>query len=290
VLGLHSQLTTTAYLWADRLERNRRILDNPSWIYLHARRLGNVRGEARRRELVDDGFHRTVVTILLKGANYRQTASIVEAIRQLERTELAPAHARVDLAGDVAVSQAMIPAIVRSQLGSLLLALAGNLAIVALLFRSWRYGLACVAPTAVAVAWTFGLMGWLGMPLGVATSMFCAVTLGIGVDYGIHFLERFKAAERAGAARPDRIAAAEAGPAILIDTLAIALGFGLLGFSQVPTNRWLGLLVAIALSSACLLTLAGAGSLIGLLRKRPARNAGESAGFEPLERPIGEVP
>ena len=39
---------------------------------------------------------------------------------------------------------------------------------------------------------------------------------------------------------------AKAGPAILIDTLAIALGFGLLGFSQVPTNRWLGLLVAIA--------------------------------------------
>jgi predicted RND superfamily exporter protein len=289
VLGLHSQLTTTAYLWAERNEWNRRIISNPAWIYLHARRIGNVRGQERRRELVDDGFRRTVVTLLLKGANYRQTASLVEAIRRLERTELAPAHARVDLAGDVAVSQAMIPAIVRSQLGSLLLALAGNLAIVALLFRSLRYGLACVAPTAVAVAWTFGLMGWLGMPLGVATSMFCAVTLGIGVDYGIHFLERFRMAERTGAARPDRTAAAEAGPAILIDTLAIALGFGLLGFSQVPTNRWLGLLVAIALSSACLLTLAGAGGLITLLRKRPV-TAGAGAGFESLGRSIEEAP
>ncbi|HEV2843616.1 MAG TPA: MMPL family transporter, partial [Thermoanaerobaculia bacterium] len=178
------------------------------------------------------------------------------------------AHARVELAGDVAVSQAMIPAIVRTQMGSLLLALVINLAIVALLFRSWRYGLAAVAPTAVAVAWTFGLMGWLGMPLGVATSMFCAVTLGIGVDYGIHFLERFRAAEAAGGAWPDRVAVAEAGPAILVDTLAIALGFGLLAFSQVPTNRWLGLLVAIALASACLLTLTGAGGMLALLRRR----------------------
>ena len=270
VLGLHSQLTTTSYLWGERQEWTRRILDNPSWIYLHARRIGNVRGEARRRELVDDGFRSTVVTILLKGANYRETAALVEAIREAERTVLAPAHARVDLAGDVAVSQAMIPAIVRSQVGSLLMALAGNLLIVTLLFRSLRYGLACVAPTAVAVAWAFGLMGWFGIPLGVATSMFCAVTLGIGDDYSIHFLEQFRAAEAAGIAWPGRVAAAKAGPAILIDTLAIALGFGLLGFSQVPTNRWLGLLVAIALMNACLLTLAGASGLITLLRKRPA--------------------
>ncbi len=288
VLGLHSQLTTTAYLWGDRREWSRRIVDNPSWIYLHARRIGNVRGEERRRELVDDGFRRTVVTILLKGANYRETAALVEAIREIERTELAPAHARVDLAGDVAVSQAMIPAIVRSQTGSLLMALAGNLLIVTLLFRSLRYGLACILPTALAVAWAFGLMGWLGIPLGVATSMFCAVTLGIGDDYSIHFLERFRAAERNGAAHPGRVAAAKAGPAILIDTLAIALGFGLLGFSQVPTNRWLGLLVAMALVNACLLTLAGAGGLITLLRKRQPVPAGE--GFEPLGRSMEETP
>jgi predicted RND superfamily exporter protein len=288
VLGLHSQLTTTAYLWAERSEWHRRIVDNPSWIYLHARRIGNVRGEARRRELVDDGFRSTVVTILLKGANYRETAALVDAIREIERTELAPAHARVDLAGDVAVSQAMIPAIVRSQTGSLLMALAGNLLIVTLLFRSLRYGIACVAPTALAVAWAFGLMGWLGIPLGVATSMFCAVTLGIGDDYCIHFLERFRAAEAAGITSPGQSAAAKAGPAILIDTLAIALGFGILGFSQVPTNRWLGLLVAIALTNACLLTLAGAGGLITLLRKRQPVSAGED--FEPLGRSIEEAP
>ena len=86
----------------------------------------------------------------------------------------------MDFAGDVAVSQAMIPAIVRTQVGSLLLAVATNLLIVTLLYRSLRAGIVCIAPTAVAVAWTFGIMGWLGVPLGVATSMFCAVTLGIG--------------------------------------------------------------------------------------------------------------
>jgi predicted RND superfamily exporter protein len=254
------------------------------------RRIGNVRGVARRRELVDDDFRRTVVTVLLKAASFRQTAAVVAAIRDLERRELAPVHGRAGLAGDVAVSQAMIPAIVRTQIGSLLLALAGNLLIVVLLFRSLREGLICVAPTAVAVAWTFGLMGWLGVPLGVATSMFCAVTLGIGVDYGIHFLEQFRAAEAAGEARPGRVADAQAGPAILVDTLAIALGFGLLAVSRMPADRRLGLLVAVGLASSCLLTLAAQGwALEAFARRRRAARAARDLGPEAGQSLAGEA-
>jgi predicted RND superfamily exporter protein len=291
VFGLASQLSTTAYLWGGRRAESREIVDNPSWIYLHVRRIGNVRGVERRRELVDAGFRRTVVTVLLKGANFRQTAAVVAAIHDLERIELAPVHGRVELAGDVAVSQAMIPAIVRTQVGSLLMALASNLLIVVLLFRSLRYGLVSIAPTAVAVAWTFGLMGWLGIPLGVATSMFCAVTLGIGVDYGVHFLQRFQAAEAAGAARPGRVASAQAGPAILVDALAIVLGFGLLVVSRVPADRRLGLLVAVGLASACLLTLAGQGTVLEWLARPRRREARRAAGsLEPGSSLAEEVP
>ena len=270
VLGLASHLSTTAFLWGGRDEEFRTIIDDPAWIYLYTRRIGNVRGEARRRELIDDGFRSTVVTLLLKGANFQETTRLMAAIRELERKELAPAYGRVDFAGDVAVSQAMIPAIVRTQIGSVALAVFTNLLIVTLLFRSVRAGLACIAPTAVAVAWTFGIMGWLGIPIGVATSMFCAVTLGIGDDYGIHFFERFQAAESAGSPQPRLAASASAGPSILIDSLAISLGFGLLAFSQVPTNRRLGLLIAVALLSACVLTLTSSGALLAALSRRRA--------------------
>lgn len=270
-LGLHSHLLTTAYLWGGRREFARTILDNPSWIYLHVRRIGNVRGDTRRTELVDDAFRHTVVTVLLKGANFQKTARVIEEIRRLERAELAPVKARVELAGDLAISQAMIPGIVRTQTGSLLGALAANVLILSLLCRSFRLGLACAAPTTVAVAWTFGLMGWIGLPLGVATSIFCAVTLGIGDDYCIHLLERYRAAVAAGAASPARAAVAEAGPAVVADALAIILGFGLLVFSAVPTNRWLGLLVVFGLASACLITLSGAGGILALLDRRRAR-------------------
>jgi predicted RND superfamily exporter protein len=87
--------------------------------------------------------------------------------------------------------------------------------------------------------------------------MFCAITLGIGDDYAIHFLERRELAVAEGEARPTRTAILEAGPAILWDALAIALGFGLLAASQVPANRRLGLLVGLALLTAAAFTLTG---------------------------------
>ncbi len=241
-----------------------------------------ARGERRRREVIDDELRRAVVTIFLKNANYRDTATLMEAIRDWQRDHFAKSRlspsggtrgVRVDFAGDVAVSQAMIPAIVETQVASLLLALASALLAVCLLTRSLAAGLAAVAPAALAVLWTFGAMGWLGMPLGVATSMFCAVTLGIGVDYAVHFYERFRRARAAGHPAPAELALREAGPSILADTLAIALGFGLLGLSQVPANARLGLLVALALAASCLLTLGGLGAVLGEADRRSGRSA-----------------
>lgn len=274
VLGLASHVSTTAFLWGERREESQRFVDSPHWIHLYIRRLANVRGEARRRELVDDAFRSTVVTVLLKGADYRKTAELIEAVRRYEREHLAPARIRVSLAGDLAVSQAMIPAIVRTQVGSLLLAFAGSALIGGLLFRSLGTALLVVMPSAAGLVCTLGLLGWLGIPLGVATSMFCAVSLGIGVDFSLHLLARYRALRAASPSaehRPGAQAVAAVSPAILIDAAAVILGFGLLLASSVPANRWLGLAVAVALAASALFTLAGTGGvLLALDRRRGA--------------------
>jgi predicted RND superfamily exporter protein len=108
-----------------------------------------------------------------------------------------------------------------------------------------------------------GIMGWSGIPLGVATAMFCAITLGVGIDYGLHLYEVFLRLRREGFGRDSAVEAiAECGPAIVADTAAIALGFGILAISQVPSNARLGLMVAGALVVGCALTLIGLGTLL----------------------------
>jgi len=260
VLGPFSHLKTVSFLRHARREDMRRIPDRPRDVDTLLHRFDESRGAHRRREIFDDARRRAVVTIFLKDANYRQTAVLMKNLRAAGAEILTPHGIYLDFAGDVAVSQAMIPAIVKSQVSSLLLALGGALAAVSWLLGSLRQGVRVVMPAALAVVWTFGLMGWLGIPLGVATSMFCAITLGIGVDYGIHFAESERRQRIAGAPNPTAAAAVECGPAIVADSLAVALGFGLLAFSQVPSNARLGLLVGVALAATCVLTLVGLGA------------------------------
>lgn len=253
VLGPASHLKTVRFLWQARRDGSRELPGDARLAQRVLLRFDQARGQIRRREVIDDELSRAVLTIFLKDANYRETATLMAAVRDYEQKNLQQLGGVAGFAGDVAVSQAMIPAIVKTQVSSISLALLGSFLMLSWLTRSLLTGFLTTLPTVAAVFWIFGILGWTGIPLGVATSMFCAITLGIGVDYAIHFLERWQLARKHGDADPVRAAIREAGPATAIDALAIALGFGILAFSQVPANLRLGLLVALALCiSACL--------------------------------------
>lgn len=286
VLGTYSHLTGVHALWMGGDETARVIPTTPERVEQLLRMFDLGRGIHRRREVIHEDLRRTVVTIFLKDANFRDTARLMESVRRASARHLGPYQARLDFAGDVAVSQAMIPAIVRTQVSSVLGSLLGCLTALFLLHRSLRLGLIAIVPTALSTLWIFGLMGWLGIPLGVATSMFCAITIGIGDDYAIHFVDRWRVARAAGQDCPALQAVQEAGPSILNDALAIALGFGLLTVSQVAANAALGILVALALTAGCLLTLLGLGSLLqtgpGLrLLQAPRPGTAAASGPEP---------
>jgi len=285
VQGLHGNLVTTAFLRSGRREDRRKIPDNPPEVAVVVNRLEEVRGRSERRKLVDDARRTCLTTVFLKNANYRDTEALMRAIEARVAESFPEAELR--FAGDVAVSQAMIPVIVESQVRSLLLALGGALLVLMIALRRPVLALVVMTPTAAAVIATFGLMGWTGMPLGVATSMFCAITLGIGVDYSLHFAAAFGRATKAGRADPAASARVEVGPAIIADTLAIAFGFGLLVFSSVPANARLGILVAFGLFANAMLTLEGLGFL---LRAGGGGGVGVSPTIEPApEKPFPDV-
>jgi len=256
VIGPYRLLTTAAGISGGDV-RFRQIRERPEWNAVLYAQTDRVLGRQARRELVTDDFSRGIVEVFLRDANYRDTAALMARVRTIERERLALLGGAVSFAGDVAVSQEMIPAIVHGQVRSLAGALLGSALSVAFGLRKPGAGLAAILPALGAIFWTFGVMGWAGIPLGVATSMFCAITLGIGDDYAIHFLERRELAVSEGEAEPTRVAILESGPAILWDALVIALGFGLLAASQVPANRRLGLLLGLALLTAATFTLTG---------------------------------
>lgn len=261
VVGTADYLETVNFLRRGRKAEHRGLpagVEEIDWLWREYRRM---RGDKRIRQLIDADFAQSIVTVFLRDANFVDTGRLMENIRAYEREKLAPHGIKLSFAGDVAVSQTLIRAIVGTQIISVAAALAGDLIVTVILGRSFVFGLLCVIPSLLAVMLNFAVMGWIGMPLGVATSMFSSMTLGMGVDYAIHFLQNHRR-HRANGESPCLIgqegtlsgrvgaivaAARTTGPAILGNTLAVTLGFGILMLSQVPANARLGGLLVLSL-------------------------------------------
>src|SRR5260370_36351372 len=78
-------------------------------------------------------------------------------------------------------------------------------------------------PLAFGILWTFGAMGWLGLPIDMMNSMFVIFIIGVGEDYSVFLVTR-KLDEWHG--RPQRIAATSA--SVQISALPSIFGFAVL--------------------------------------------------------------
>lgn len=270
VLGPAKYLETTAFMLDPDDPGSRQLPDRPQEARSLWSHYGRVRGAERLRQLAAPDWSEAVVTVFLKDSNYGATSRLMDDLRAWERERLAPQGLRLGFAGDVAVSQALIGAIVTTQVRSLGLSLVGIFLLTALLGRSLRRGLLCVVPPGLAVLVSFAAMGWLGIPLGVATSMFAAMTLGVGVDYAVHLLEQY----RRGSVLADALAAT--GPAIVTDTLGVGIAFSVLLLSQVPANARLGGLLALSLLVCLAATLLLLPAVLAKVSRAAAPPAGPS--------------
>ena len=257
VLGTSDYITATNFMARGRKEGTRSIPDRTDRIEWIWGQYGRVRGAERLAQAVNADYSRSLISVYMKNANFMDTNRLRESSREYEAQPLTPLGFSLEFAGDVAVSQTLIDAIVSTQVRSLLISLLGIFAITAIMGRSLVWGVLCVLPCALAVLTNFAVMGWTGMPLGVATSMFAGMTLGIGVDYAIHLLERYRMACSHGLPVDQAVADAVAatGPAIVVDGLAVALGFGVMTLSQVPANARLGGLVVLSIGGCFLATM-----------------------------------
>ncbi len=66
----------------------------------------------------------------------------------------------------------------------------------ALLFQSSLAGLFTLIPVLASILLVYSAMVVLGINLGIGTSMFASVAIGLGVDFSIHTLDRLRTLHR----------------------------------------------------------------------------------------------
>ena len=113
-------------------------------------------------------------------------------------------------------------------------------ALMLLTFRDWRYVLLALTPTAVGLIWAGGLLGFAGFELDLFAIFAVMTFVGIGVDYGIHLIHRYRE-------HGDALAVTtELAPVILVAGAITLLGYGTLISSSYPPLRSIGLVSVVS--------------------------------------------
>jgi len=148
-----------------------------------------------------------------------------------------------------------------------------------LIFRSFKYGLISLIPNLLPAAMAFGIWGILVGQIGLALSVMSSMTLGVVVDDTVHFLTKYLSARRTHNMTAEdalRYAFNHGGVALVTTSVALAAGFGVLGFSSFEINSSMGILTAVAIMLAMLLDLFLMPSLLlvidSIQRKKVTRN------------------
>lgn len=129
-------------------------------------------------------------------------------------------------------------------------------ALLAVALRAPRLALISIVTNLLPVALAFAVWGWWVEDLGLAVSAAFGMTLGIVVDDTVHLLTRYQTLRReVDVATAVRSTLATVGPALVVTTLILILGFACLAASSFALNALLAQITLLTIVAALLVDL-----------------------------------
>ena len=159
------------------------------------------------------------------------------------------------------VSFTVTDAITEQQTEAISTTIAVALTVLALFFwvtvRQPMLGLIAVFPIVLVLISVLGTMALLDIPYTLITSIITALSIGIGVDYTIHVIHRYRE-EYAFERNPEKAAIKTlslTGSALLGSALTTALGLGVLVFSPLAASQQFAITAAITIAYSLIVSI-----------------------------------
>jgi hydrophobe/amphiphile efflux-3 (HAE3) family protein len=222
------------------------------------------------------------VAVLKPGLTQAQQSAVVNSLQARIGISEPPPGVSVVLTGNPAFQQQMQTEMGTSMGVLILAAMVLMVIAVGFLFGHVRYRLLSVFIVAIGLVLTFGIIGFSGMQINMATIGAFPVLIGIGIDYAIQFHSRFDEEIRKGTLA-DAVSntVTLAGPAVLYAMLATSMGFLAMYISPLPMIRSFGIVCVIGVISCyftAIILVPTFGILITYKAKEEPRPWGGSSG------------
>ena len=207
-------------------------------------------------KVVDYDYKKANLTFQLKSDNSKAINSAIAIIEQ-HISEFKEVNVELKYAGSGYKGLVFTDLILKGQISSLFLSLIIIIILLSIMFKTIKIGLIGSIPIITTACISFGVMGLMNIPLSTTTALLSSIAIGIGIDYAVHFLEKYKmlAAETGDKLLTGQQTMLHSGRAIVFNAIVVIAGFMVLLFSVFPPNRALGALVSLNMFTSFLGTV-----------------------------------
>ena len=171
----------------------------------------------------------------------RYIIELKEAVQQISGAGMTARVVGENLLVNQAAESLMVSQV--KALGLLLLLI---FVIMSIMFTSLKGGAIAMIPSVIPIVLMFGIMGLLGIPLNPGTAMVAVIAVGIAIDGTIHLLAHYNELCRLTSDYEQAVhqSVQEVATPLIISSLALSLGFGILLFSNFTVVAQFGALAA----------------------------------------------
>jgi len=203
----------------------------------------------------NDPLEPTVIrmNLMLKTTGQLDTHRVVAKIEEYARAKF-PKSMHVEVGGTALVEAVLSRLVVNSQLSSVIISLLGVFLIISFSYKSLVAGLIGIIPLSLSILMNFAIMGFFGIKLNIGTALVASLTVGVGIDYIIHYMESYYRERKAGGDFLPRTFRSS-GKAILINAVSVGAGFTVLLLSQFNLLASLGFLIAFTMFSSSMIAM-----------------------------------
>ena len=207
--------------------------------------------------MVTPDYASTAIWLQLRSGDNQDMTRVIEAFDRYLGEYPLPDNVEARWAGKTFINVVWQNAMVNGMLMSLLGAFAMVFVMMVLLFRSFRLGLLSMVPLSVTILGVYGAIGWIGKDYDMPIAVLSSLTLGLSVDFAIHFIERMRALSQASSSFAEAAEKVfeEPARAIARNAIVIAIGFTPLFFAPLVPYITVGAFMAAIMFLSGLTTL-----------------------------------
>lgn len=247
----------------DRIPHSRNLVAQYLFLY------GASGGPNDFDNLVDHRYQHAAIWVFARHDGTAYTTRLYDRTHLAIRRDFPPS-VRVAVGGGLMEIKAINHAVIHEKLVNIVQMALVIFLLASLVFRSFTGGLYVVAPLFLIVLANFGVMGWLHLPLDMGTVTTASLAMGIGADYELYLLFRFREewCKRRDIKQALQISLTTSGRAVIYVTTAIIGGYSVLFFAHFGFYSQLATMVVTTMVVSLVLAIVFLRAVVVLARPR----------------------